>query len=81
MTNLKDDQLMLVGSNPGLTARLQDPSQAGAAGKLHAHSFNLLVTSFPPVPWPLYESLRRIFSAVLSYKLIFPEKSHKYSQC
>ena len=40
MTNLKDDQLMLVGSNPGLTARLQDPrlqdpSQAGAAGKLH----------------------------------------------
>ena len=29
----------------------------------------------------LYESLGRIISAISLYKLIFPEKSHKYSQC
>ena len=29
----------------------------------------------------LYESLGMIISAVSLYKLIFPEKSHKYSQC
>ena len=82
MTNLKEDQLISVGSNPGLTVRLQLLwSLPSWWRRKAAHSLSLLVTSFPPVPRPLYESLGRIISAVSLYKLIFPEKSHKYSQC